>query len=190
MYYWNTRGCRGRDHICKSHHHMITTTTAPCISVIHDICSCKSHHHCRGREHMVVWFTTIYVMYYWNTKGRRDRDYMVLWFTHMITTTTASCISVIYDICSCKSHHHMITTTTASCISVIRCGRDHMVVWFTTTYVMYYWNIRGRRGRDHMVMWFTTTYVMYSSCISVIYDICSCKSHHHMITNTTLLVFQ
>jgi hypothetical protein len=28
-----------------SHHHMITTTTAPCISVIYDKCSCKSHHH-------------------------------------------------------------------------------------------------------------------------------------------------
>jgi hypothetical protein len=35
-----------------------------------------------------------------------------------ITTTTASCISVIHDICSCKSHHHMCTNTTAPCISV------------------------------------------------------------------------
>jgi hypothetical protein len=26
----------------------------------------------------------------------------------MITITTATCISVIYDICSCKSHHHMV----------------------------------------------------------------------------------
>jgi hypothetical protein len=25
----------------------------------------------------------------------------------MIATTTAPCISVIYDICSCKSHHHL-----------------------------------------------------------------------------------
>jgi hypothetical protein len=86
---------------------MITTTTASCISVrpswswsyggviynyichiLHDICSCKSHN-------------------------------------HMITTKMAPCISVIYDIGSCKSHHHMvtttimITTTTATCISVI-----------------------------------------------------------------------
>jgi hypothetical protein len=30
----------------------------------------------------------------------------------MITTTKAPCISVIQDICSCKSHHHMITTIT------------------------------------------------------------------------------
>jgi hypothetical protein len=91
-----------------------------------------------------------------------------------------------------------------------RRGRDHMVVLFTTTYVMYYWNTRGRRGRDHMVMWFTTTSVIYywntrrrrydicsckshhhmitittAPCISVIYDICSCNSHHHMITITT-----
>jgi hypothetical protein len=49
----------------------------------------------------------------------------------MITTTTAYCISVIYDICSCKSHHHMITTTAAPCISVIydiRRVREYMVV--------------------------------------------------------------
>jgi hypothetical protein len=26
----------------------------------------------------------------------------------MITNTTAPCISVMYDICSCKSHHHVI----------------------------------------------------------------------------------
>jgi hypothetical protein len=38
---------------------------------------------------------------------------------HMITNTKAPCISVMYDICSCKSHQHMITTTAASCISVI-----------------------------------------------------------------------
>jgi hypothetical protein len=68
----------------------------------------------RGRDHMVVWSTTTYVIYYWNTRGRGGRDHMVVWFK-----TTASCISVIYDICSCKSHYHMITTTTASCISVI-----------------------------------------------------------------------
>jgi hypothetical protein len=43
-------------------------------------------------------------------------------WSHMITTTTAPCISVIHDICSCKSHHHMITTTTAPCISVIYGG--------------------------------------------------------------------
>jgi hypothetical protein len=42
-----------------------------------------------------------------------------------------------------------------------RGGRDHMVVWFTTTYVIYYWNTRGRRVRDHMLLWFTTTYVIY-----------------------------
>jgi hypothetical protein len=92
-----------------------------------------------GRDHMVVWFTTAYVVYYWNTRGSGGRDHMVVWFTatcviyycdtrgrlgrdhnhHMITTTTAPCISVIYDICSCKSHHLMITTTTASCILVI-----------------------------------------------------------------------
>jgi hypothetical protein len=109
---------------CKSHHHMITTTTASCISVIHDICSCKSHHHMittyvmyywntrgrRDRDHMVVLFTTTYVMYYWNTRGRRGRDHMVVWFTT---------ISVIHDICSCKSHHHMFRNTTAPCISVI-----------------------------------------------------------------------
>jgi MFS-type transporter involved in bile tolerance (Atg22 family) len=34
-------------------------------------------------------------------------------------TTTAPCISVIHDICSCKSHHHMFTNTMAPCISVI-----------------------------------------------------------------------
>jgi hypothetical protein len=79
-------------------------------------------------------------------------------YHHMITTTTASCISVIHDICSCKSHHRIITITTAPWG---RRGRDHMVVWFTTTYVMYYWNTRRRRGRDHMVVWFTTTYVIY-----------------------------
>jgi hypothetical protein len=87
-----------------------------------------------------------------------------------------SCISVIYDICSCKSHHHMITTTTASFISVIydifSCKShhhmsDHMVVWFTTTYVIYYWNTRGCRGRDHMVMWFTTTSVIYMTYVAV-----------------------
>jgi hypothetical protein len=151
---------------------MITTTMASCISVIYDICSCRSHH-------------------------------------HMITTTTASCISVIYDICSYKSHHHMIrcdlqlhmsyiTEIQEAVVVVIiswcdlqlhmsyiteiqeaswlwsyggviynyichillkykrRRGRDHMVVWFKTTYVIYYWNTRGRRGRDHMVVWFTT----------------------------------
>jgi hypothetical protein len=62
----------------------------------------------------------------------------------MITITTASCISVIHDICSCKSHHQMITTTTATCISVIHaicsCKSHHHMI---TT---------GRRGRDHMVV--------------------------------------
>jgi hypothetical protein len=134
---------------------------------------------------MVVWFTTTYVIYYWNTRGRRGR-------------MMAPCISVIYDICSCKSHHHMIMTTTAPCISVIYdiCSGK----WYTTIYVMYYWNSRGCRGRVNMVVWFTTTYVIYyntwhmfckshnhmittttAPCISVIYDICSCISHHHMI---------
>jgi hypothetical protein len=99
---------RGRDHMV--------------VSAIHDICSCKSHH-------------------------------------HMITTTTAPCISVIYDICSCISRHHLITTTYWNTRG--RRGRDHMVVWFTTAYVIYYWNTRGRRGRDHMLVWFTTTYVIH-----------------------------
>jgi hypothetical protein len=50
---------------------------------------------------------------------------------HMITTTTTPCISVIHDICSCKSHHHMITTTTASCISVIHdiCSCKSIICW-------------------------------------------------------------
>jgi hypothetical protein len=73
----------------------------------------------RDRDYREVWFTTTYVMYYWNIRGRRGRDHSCKSHHHMITTTTASCISVIYDICSCKSHHHMITATTASCISVI-----------------------------------------------------------------------
>jgi hypothetical protein len=41
----------------------------------------------------------------------------------MITTTTAPCISVIYDICSCKSHHHMIMINLQlhmSCITEIQ----------------------------------------------------------------------
>jgi hypothetical protein len=68
---------------CKSHHRIKTITTAPCISVIHDICSCKSTRSRRGRDHMVVWFTTTYVMYYWNARGRRDRYYTVVWFKYM-----------------------------------------------------------------------------------------------------------
>jgi hypothetical protein len=81
---------------------------------------------------------------------------VIIWLCDLQFTTTyviyySSCISVIHDICSCRSHHHMIMTTTAPCISAVY---DHIVVWFTTTYVIYYWNTRGRRGRDHMVMWF------------------------------------
>jgi hypothetical protein len=36
----------------------------------------------------------------------------------MITTTTAPCISVIYDICSCKSHH--ITEIQGAVVVVIK----------------------------------------------------------------------
>jgi hypothetical protein len=119
---------------------------------------------------LIIWWCDLqlHVIYNWNTWGRRGRDHMVVWFIttyvqdHMITTTTAPCISVIYDICSCKSHHHMVTTTTTPYWNTRGCrGRDHMVVWFTTSYVIYYWNTRGRLGRDHMVVWFTTTYVIY-----------------------------
>jgi hypothetical protein len=58
----------------------------------------------------------------------------------VVVITTAPCISVIYDICNCKSHHHMIMTTTTPYISAI---------------YVYYWNTGGHRGRDHMVVWFT-----------------------------------
>jgi hypothetical protein len=71
----------------------------------------------------------------------------------MITTTTAPCISVIYDTCSCKSHHHVITTTTApeiqeafvvviiwwcdlqldmSCITEIQGAVVVVIIWHTT----------------------------------------------------------
>jgi hypothetical protein len=115
---------------------MITATTASCISVIHDICSCKSHHHMITTKtapcisvHMsyiteiqgavvvvIIWWydLQLHMSYITEIQGAGCKSHH-----HMITTTTASCISVIYDICSCKSHHHMITTTTASCISVI-----------------------------------------------------------------------
>jgi hypothetical protein len=88
-------------------------------------------------------YMTTYVIYCWNTRGRRGRDHMVVWSTttyviyywnnHITTITTASCISVIYDICNCKSHHHMITTTKTPCISVIydicSCKSHHQWSW-------------------------------------------------------------
>jgi hypothetical protein len=101
---------------------------------------------------MVVWFTTTYVIYYWNTKGGCDCDHLVVWLTttyvmyywnthHMITTTADSCISVIYYRCSCKSHHHMITTTTASCISVIHdicsCKSHLHIMYYLSLYFGY-----------------------------------------------------
>ena len=86
-------------------------------------------------DKMYVWFTTTYVIYYWNTRGGRGHDHMVVWFT---------------------TKYVMYYWNTRG-----RRGRDHNVIRFTTTYVMYYWNTSGLRGRDHMVVWFTTTYVIY-----------------------------
>jgi hypothetical protein len=66
-----------------------------------------------------------------------------------------------------------------------------MVVWFTVTYVIYYWDTRGSPVPDHMVVWFTTTchillkYKGSSWSWSYGGVICSCKSHHHMIRNRT-----
>jgi hypothetical protein len=61
----------------------------------------------------------------------------------------------------------MITTTTASCISVIGCDRDHMVVWFTTTYAInayHHWcfefESRSGQGVQHYVIkcrWLATS---------------------------------
>jgi hypothetical protein len=135
---------------------MITTTTASCISLLYDICSCKSHHHeIQG---------TVVIVIIWLCDLQLHMSYI----TEIQEVVVVVSISVIYDIYSCKSHHHMITTTTASCISVIHDICSHMVVWFTTTYVIYYWNTRGHLCRDHMVVWFTTTYVMYywNTCFS------------------------
>ena len=70
---------------CKSHQHMITTTTAPCISVMHDICSCKSH------QHMITNTTASCI-------SVRHDICICKSHHHMITTTTASYISVIHDI--------------------------------------------------------------------------------------------
>jgi hypothetical protein len=125
---------------CKSHHHMITTTTAPCISVIHDICSCKSHHHMitttmascisywntRGRcwlDHMVVWFTTTYVMHYWNTRGHRGR--VVVNHTTIWSRPRRSLVFQEYMTYVVVNH------------TTIWSRPDYMVVWFTTTYVIY-----------------------------------------------------
>jgi hypothetical protein len=47
----------------------------------------------------------------------------------MITTTTATCISVIHDICSCKSHNHMITTKMAY-ITEIQEAVVVMIIWW------------------------------------------------------------
>jgi hypothetical protein len=88
---------------CKSHQHMITTTTAPCISVMQDICSCKSHQ------------SWSYVGVIYNYICHTLLKYKGPSWSWLY----GGGISVIYDICSCKSHLHMITTTKVSCISVI-----------------------------------------------------------------------
>jgi hypothetical protein len=69
---------------------------------------------------VIIWLCDLqlHMSYYWNTRSRR--------------TTTATCISVIHDICSCKSHNHMITTKMAPCISVIYdiCScKSHLIWW-------------------------------------------------------------
>jgi hypothetical protein len=123
---------------------------------------------------------------------------------HIITTTTVSCISVIYDICSCKSHHDRITTTTASCISVIHdiCScKSHHHMFTNTTAPWSYGGViynyichvllkyKGRLwswsygGVIYNYIW--DILLKYKSSISAIYDICSCISHHHLITTTT-----
>jgi hypothetical protein len=132
----------------------------------------------------------------------------------MITTTMASCISVIHDICSCKSHHHMITTTMAPCISVIQdicsCKAHHHMI--TTTTVIIWWcdlqlhmscitEIQG--AVVVVIIWWCDLQLQMSyiteirravevviSYGGVIYN-CSCKSHHHMISRTRRpVVFQ
>jgi hypothetical protein len=109
------------------------------------------------------------------------------------TTTTAPCISVIYDICSCKSHHHMITITTAPCISVIHDICVVVIIWLcdlplhmsciaeihvaAVVVVIIWWCDLSCKSHHHMI---TTTTA--ATCISAIHDICSCKSNNHMIT--------
>jgi hypothetical protein len=134
---------------------MITTTTAPCISVIQDICSCKSHHHMiallKYKRLSLSWsYGGVIYNYICHILLKYKRP-LLSWsyggviynyICHALLTTTVPCISGIHDICSCKSHHYMITTTTASCISVlydIFSCKSH-------TYVMYFWNTRGRRS--------------------------------------------
>jgi hypothetical protein len=94
---------------------MITTTTATCISVIHDICSCKSHKYITEIQGAVV-FVNI-----------RWCDLLL----HMSCITEIEGAVVVYYRCSCKSHHHMITITTASCISVIHdiCSCKSHIWW-------------------------------------------------------------
>jgi hypothetical protein len=51
---------------------MITTTTASCVSVIYDICSCKSHHQSWSYDGVIYNYICHVLLKY---KGRRFRDH-------------------------------------------------------------------------------------------------------------------
>jgi predicted alpha-1,6-mannanase (GH76 family) len=93
---------------------MITTTTASCISVIHDICSCKSHLHYITEIQgvvviVIIWWCDLQLHMSYIAEIQGAVVVVFIWWCdlqlhmshQMITTTTASCISVIHDICSC-----------------------------------------------------------------------------------------
>jgi hypothetical protein len=108
----------------------------------------------------------------------------------MITTTTAAtCISVIHDICSCKSHNNMITTKMAPCISVnsneIQEAVVFVIIWWCDLQLHMSCITEIQGAVVIVIIWWCDLQLHMAYIISVIYDICRCKSNHHMFTITT-----
>jgi hypothetical protein len=51
---------------------------------------------------VIIWWCDLQLHMSYITEIKGAVVVVIIWWYHMITTTTAPCISVIYDICSCK----------------------------------------------------------------------------------------
>jgi hypothetical protein len=59
---------------------MITTTTAPCISVIHDICSCKSHHQMITIVVVIIWWCDLQLHMSYITEIQEAVVVVIIWW--------------------------------------------------------------------------------------------------------------